>query len=237
MATPPVVSQSTDYKLDWTTTEVRLAKGRFVHTVSRPTHDLIFRREADISTDIEIDRNSSIRLPEPTSNEEIDARYCREIRVSVTGYPEGLEIPERHEAAVFQELYRRVIEVDERCDPFDDEIIVNEEIGGGDEPEFVIRHVMRAATEAEIKACRRRTSQVGEIKPGKRGRQTIVQRSNLKASMEFYSLWLVSIDGASVAGEAFAADHRENFLNMVDPLIQREVVKAYLDFVMGGLTD
>ncbi len=45
------------------------------------------------------------------------------------------------------------------------------------------------------------------------------------------------VEGATVGGETYSDELREAFLTHVDPLIQREAVKAIVDFVAGGLLD
>lgn len=233
----PAVSHSS-YKLDWADQDVKLAKGRFVHTVRRPTADEILERENELQAEIQINKDGGYSMPDPTASEEVDARYYDLIVQKVTGYAHDQAVPEMHKSAVFQGLYRREVEIDEACDVLaGGEIAVIEEIGSGAVPDFTLRHILRSPTEAELKTYRRRASATSEIKQGKRGRQVLTTRSNLRNAMQHYALWLVRIEGASVKGEAFTDANRAAFIAAVDPLIQRRVVAEVADAFSGGLLD
>lgn len=223
------------FKLDWETTEIDLAKGRFVHTLKRPDPELILKRDDELQTAIPIAKDGSYSMPDPTLNDEVDAKYYDAIAVSATGYTG--EIPELHKAKAFQGLYLREIDVAEDADIFADEVPVIEEIGGGVVPDFTITHVMRQPTESEIKAYRRKMSVTHEVKPGKRGRQSLVSRSNLKLAMQYYALWLVRIEGATVNDETYCERNRDIFLQTVDPIIQRHVVTAFANAITNELLD
>lgn len=222
------------YKLDWQDAEIRLSKGRFSHTLSRPSAEMIMTREDELTSEIPIAKDGSFSLPDSTAYEETDAGYYDRIVVKTEGY-KGV-VPTAHKAAAFQGLFRREIYLDPECDIFADEMTVIEEIGGGDEPDFVIRHTLRQPTEAELKKCRQANSG-GKLMPGKRGRQKLVTSSNLRSAMRYYSTWLVRLDGATVGGSAFSPDKREEFVALVDPLIQRKVVNVLVDELTGSLLD
>lgn len=223
------------FKLDWETTEIDLAKGRFKHTLKRPDPELILKRDDELQATIPIAKDGSYSMPDPTLNDETDAKYYDAVAVSATGYTG--EIPELHKAKAFQGLYLREIDVAEDADIFADEVPVIEEIGGGIVPDFTITHVMRQPTEAEIKAYRRKMSVTHEVKPGKRGRQTLVSRSTLKLAMQYYALWLIEVRGATVGGETFTSENRDVFLSVIDPLIQRHVVTAFANALTSELLD
>jgi hypothetical protein len=222
------------YKLDWQDAEIRLKKGRFIHTLSRPGADLIRARERELESEIPIGRDGGYKLPDPTAQEDVDAKYYDQIVVKTEGYEST--VPGYHKAAAFQGLYRREIYVDEETDIFADEVPVLEEIGSGDEPDFTIRHIMRQPTEGELKRYRRRAANT-EIKPGKRGKQKLVTTSNLPAAMEYYKLWLVRIEGAHISGQVFTPELRDEFIALVDPLIQRKVVSTFAGEFNDELTD
>lgn len=215
------------YKLDWETADISLAKGRFVHTLRRPTPAEILEREKNLQTETAIGKDGSVSLPDPTADEATDAKLYDAICEKTTGY--NGDIPERHKSTAFNGLYRREIEVDEDADAFDEEIAVVEEIGGSDEePDFVVRHIMRQPTEDELKRFRRRMS-AGQLKPGKRGRQNYVASSNLKSATDFYRMWAVRIDGIQPL--------ESDFRDFVDPLIQRKVATVFAKFVDDALLD
>lgn len=223
------------FKLDWETTEIDLAKGRFVHTLKRPDPELIAKRDEELQTTIPIGKDGSYSMPDPTLNDEVDAKYYDAIAVSATGY--AADVPELHKAKAFQGLYLREVSVDEDADIFADEVPVIEEIGGGVMADFTITHVMRQPAESEVKAYRRKMSVTHEVKPGKRGRQSLVSRSNLKLAMQYYSLWMLRVEGATVNGETYSTENRDAFLATVDPLIQRQVVTAFANAITNELLD
>lgn len=223
-----------EYKLDWESIDLKLAKGRFVHTLRRPTVDEILARDKEIESETPIGRDGSFSLPDPTATEEIDAKYYDKIMIAVTGYPG--EVPARHKAAAFNGLYRREIDLNDGTDVFAEEITIVEEIGTGDEPDFTIKHVLRQPTEADLKKFRQR-SHGGELKPGRRGKSIFRPYSNLRLAITLYDQWLVSISGAQVGGKTFSADNRLEFLAAVDPLIKRGIVSTIVGEVSSGLLD
>lgn len=220
------------YPLDWETTRVTLKDRRFKHTLRRPTPEQIEAREEELQSDIPIGKDGSFQMPDPTANEEIDARFYDLLAVEAEGY-KGT-IPAAHKAAAIQGLYLREIYVDDDADQFADEVPVTEEIGQGDEPDFTITHVMRQPTEAELKRYRRRSSN-GQIKPGKRGKQRFVSRSTLANAVEHYDLWCVEIRGVTL--KATPQFDQADLKNAVDKLIKRQVVSALVDAIVGGLLD
>lgn len=222
------------YPLDWKQTEVKLAKGRFTHTLQRPSTALMLEREDELEMEIPIAKDGSYSLPDTTEQEEIDAKYHGQICMAISGY--GAEPPTAHRAAAFQGLFQREIYLDPECDPFGDEVVVIEEIGTGDEPDFVIRHVLRAAEESEVKKFRQKNNN-GRLMPDKRGRQKFMQKSNLRSAMAFYQSLVRRMSGASVGGAAFSEDCRSEFIEAVNPLIQRKVVAVYVEALTGNLLD
>lgn len=223
------------YPLDWRTTDVKLAKGRFVHTLERPTNELILERDAELETEIPIAKDGSYSLPDETASEEIDAKYYERLVKNTTGYEER-EIPALHKAKAFQGLFQREIYVDESADIFDEEITVIEEIGGDDEPDFVIRHVLRQPDEKDLKRIRQ-TLNNGKLMPDKRGRQKFVSKSNLRKMLSFYAQYFVRLDGAKIDERAFSDDRRDEFIEVVSPLVRRKVVALLVGELSGKLSD
>ena len=154
------------YPLDWETTRVTLKDRRFKHTLRRPTAEQIFAREDELQSDIPIAKDGSFQMPDPTANEDIDAKIYDQIVVTTEGY--NGNVPSAHKAAAFQALYLREVYVDDETDQFADEVPVIEEIGSGDEPDFTIVHIMRQPTESGLKRYGRRSTN-GQIEPGNRG--------------------------------------------------------------------
>ena len=223
------------YPLDWKTTEVTLAKGRFTHTLARPSNELLLKREAELKTEIGISKDGSYNLPDETEQEQLDAQYYDAVKQDATGYG-AREIPTLHKATAFQGLFKSSIEVDENCDIFDEEITVIEEIGGDDEPDFVVRHVLRQPDEKELNKLRK-IFRNSKITPDKNGRQKIVTASNLRQAMSFYAAYLVRLDGAKVEGSAFSDERRQDFINNVNVLTQRVVIRVFVEKLSGSLSD
>lgn len=230
---PAFLPANLHYPLDWEKTTVKLGKGRSA-VLRRPTQSEVLARDADLLTEIPIGKDGGYALPDPTINDEIDAKYFDQVKVEVTGY-DG-EMPEQHKAEAFKGLYAREIYVDEDFELSHETVPVIEEIGSGLEPDFSIVHVMRPPTEGELKIYRRKSS-AGEIKPGKRGRQKFVTSSNLRTAMSFYAQWLVDLVGATVEGKTWTDENRAAFIAHVDPLIQRQVVGAVVDAYTAKLSD
>lgn len=223
------------YPLDWEQTTIDLGKGRKL-TLRRPTQAEILARDAELQTEIPIGKDGGYALPDPTLNEAIDAKYFDLLKVGEEGYGYAGTIPEQHKAAAFNGLYQREVYVDDDFDFDQDKILVLEEIGTGVEPDFTIAHIMRPPTEGELKLYRRKSA-TGELKPGKRGRQIFKTSSNLKTAMSFYAQWLLDIEGATVGGSRFSEGMRADFLQHVDPLIQRQVVNAVVEAYTAKLSD
>jgi len=218
---------SSNFKLDWETWEVKLAKGRFTHTLRRPTAEMILERDKQIQQEIPIAKDGSYQVPDPTATEDADAVLYDQIKIESTGYTG--EIPTRHKSAAIEGIYTRDIAIDPDCDIYGEELVVLEEIGGtADEPDFVVKHILRQPTEAELKKIRSRSA--GQMKPGKRGRQTFVTNSDLRSAMTNYAAWLIRIEGTTV-------NDRETSLALVDPIIQRRVVGVVVDAVNNALLD
>lgn len=222
------------FKLDWDSVDISLKGGRFVHTLGRPSHELILERDKKIETEIPISKDGGFAMPDPTETEEIDAECYASIQIDAKGY-KGV-IPETHRAAAFQGLYVRSIYVHEDCDIFGDEIVVCEDIGDPDDPAFSIHHILNAPEETDIKKLRRKFNN-GRLVPDKRGRQKFVSSSVLKTAMQNYSAWFKGMSGAHCGGENYTDERRAEFLAAVDPLIQQKVVKTVVDELTGGLLD
>lgn len=230
-ATVPT-SAASSYPLDWGTKTIKLKDGKFRHKLRRPTTEEIFEREDELQSDIPLSKDGSFEMPDPTANEEIDARFYDKLICSVEGYAGS--VPAAHKAAAIAGLHLREVYIPEDADPFADVVSIVEEIGQGDEPDFTIVHLMRQPAEAELKRYRRRSSN-GQIKPGKRGKQRFISKSTLKNAVEHYDLWCTDIKGARLDDTANA--DLAALKNAVDPLIKRQVVQTLAEAIIGGLLD
>ena len=224
------------YPLDWETTEVRLGKGRFRHVLRRPTAEQILKRDADLQQEIPIGQDGSYSLPDPTASDTVDAALYDEIVAENSGF-ETVELSPFHKSAAVQALWNREIYIDDDADPFAEEILVVDEVGGSDLPDFTVHHVMRQPKVSELDSYRRKAAANSQVKPGKRGRQILVTRSNLRSLIAFYDLWLVRIERATVDGREWSEDQRTAFLAAVDPLVKRKVVAALTDEIGAAVRD
>lgn len=220
------------YPLDWKTTTVPLAHGKFKHKLNRPTSEQIFDREKQLNREIPISKGGGMAAVDPTEAEEINAAFYDVIAAEATGY-KGT-VPAAHKSAAIDGLYRRTVYIDDGVDEFAEEVPVTEEIGPDDAPDFTIVHVLRQPSEDELRRYRRRSAS-SEIKPGKRGRQVFVTKSNLKNAVEFYDLLSTSIAGAKL-DDTPGYDHLA-LAGAVDPLIKRLVVDTFVDKIVGSLLD
>lgn len=218
------------YPLDWNQTTINLGK-RYSHILRRPTPDEVFARDAATEISVEIAADGSYSLPDPTADEDANARLYDAIVASTSGYTG--DVPRMHKSAAINALYRRDVYAEDDASPFDDEITIIEEVG---DEEFKIRHVFRQPSEDELRQYRRRT-QSGQIKPGRHGRQVFVSKSNLKTLCEFYDRWIIRIEGVSLDGESFQAESRERFIAAVDPAIKRMAVQQLATLILDALRD
>lgn len=223
------------FRLDWETSRIKLGGGKFTHEMRRPQLDELLERDRGLQTEIPIGRDGSYQMPDPTAAEDVDAELYDRLTVSTSGYAGA--VPTSHKAAAVRGLYNREFAIAEGSDIFGDEVSVTEEIGSGAEADFTIVHVLRQPTEEELRQYRRKTASAGEVKPGKRGKQIFVSRSNLKAAIAFYDQLMVAVRGAHIGGETFRDDLRQAFANAVDPLIKKDVVSLFVGELTQGLSD
>lgn len=224
------------YPLDWKTTEIRMGKGRFTHTLRRPTAEELFKREDRRQSAIPIAKDGSYGMPDPTLAEAANAELYDAICVEASGYTS--DVPQLHKSLAVENLWaKREYSVPDDADVFGDEVPVLEEIGGDIDADFTVRHILRQPTEGELSRYRGRASQNIEIKPGKRGRQQLVSKANLRALAAFYDQWIVRIEGAAVGGRTWSGDARNEFIECVDPITKRAVVGTFIDKLTDELSD
>lgn len=223
------------YPLDWKDTDVKFAKGRFVHNLSRPSAELMVERQDELEIEIPISKDGSYALPDEVEQEQTDAKYYERIKNSATGYGER-EIPTVHKAKAFQALFLSEISVDEDSDIFDEEITIIEEIGSGDDPDWTLRHRITVPDEKEMKKIRQMFKN-GRMAPDKRSRQKFVQKINLRKAMMYFAQCYVRTDGASVGGEKFSPERRDEFIVCINPLVQREILRVLIEELTGKLLD
>ncbi|MCC6328998.1 MAG: hypothetical protein IT174_10810 [Acidobacteria bacterium] len=221
------------YRIDWETAEVSFAKGRMRQTLRRPTADEIFKRESDLEQEVPMKADGSYALPDPTVAEAVNAELYDKLVTETAG--EEIEIWDVHKSQALESLYSSEIEVE--GDALGEEVVIAEEIGSGDWADFTVRHILRRPTRAELDSYRRKAAVGSYVKPGKRGRQILVTRSNLKNIVPFYDLWTERVDGATVDGEVFSEGNKLKFVGQVDPLVKRKVVQVFAEAIVQKLSD
>lgn len=198
------------YPLDWKTQEIELGQGRSV-TVRHPKPDEILERDRKLMT-----IGCSVNI------DKIDAMCFDLVKIKANGFDGELFEPQK--AKIFNGIYMRRIYV---RDDWDQQapVPVIEEIGspGFSEPDFTITHLCRRPSEGEIELWRKLPARLSLASAASHN------LSLMKPAMRFYAKWLVRIDGASVTGQLYTDDRRSDFINHVDPLIQRRVVDAVFD--------
>ncbi len=218
------------FPLDWLDMEIKL--GRFKHLVRRPTPQEIFERENRVSIEIEIDSDGSYCLPDPSADEEANTWLYDQIVLKTEGYNESNNIPAFHKSAVIQAIYRRDYFPAEENSPWDEQIAIIEEFTDGS----AVRHIFRQPTENELRQYRRKM-QSGSLKPGKRGRQTFRMQPTLRSAADFYDMWLIKIENATVSGNSYDDNRRPEFLQFIDPLAKRAAVQSFANLILAALQD
>jgi hypothetical protein len=223
------VNHFSPIKLDDTEHTVTFSDGRFKHFLARPSAEMILERDAKMKHEIPLDKFGSIIEDDGSEQDAIDAECYQKIKLRE---PEGYKsvIPVIHQARAFRALYTRYFEVPEDADIFADLVPVHEIYGDLENPSNIVVHLLRQPDEKEFRkmlvAMNRR-----ERKPDKRGREKIVVPSYLRKAMEFYRAHFDSIKNAMLNNESYNSEKRTEFIDNIDPLIQRMVVKTLIEAI------
>lgn len=223
---------------------IKLAEDRskqLHHKVRRPTMAELLERESQSVTEME-----EVAPGEDAFHTEMDGANSRlydKIAIQIKGYkaagvnpaewttptPEMLaKIPTAHKSTVVSGLYLSKCDVEaDNEDGFDldgGSYVVKQEIGAGDEPDYVIRHTLRAPTETERRDYDKAAGKASQVF-GSRKRK-IRFRTNLKAEVALYDKLFISLDGATPANP-----------ESVDPIFKRQAVQALLTSLNASLSD
>jgi hypothetical protein len=221
------------YKLDWETSEIKLGKGKYSHTVKRPSYEQLLQRERALQTEIRIAKDGSITLPDDSSEISANAALYDQIKVSADGYPSDDNISAFHKSAVIKGLYQSVIEIDADSSVFDSAITIRQEIGGDEfAPEFTVLHFLRQPSESELRDFKLRTNQ-NQLVTGKRGQQTMRIKSTLKTSVDFYDKVFERIAGV----EYHYTSDMSAALATIDALVKAQVISVVVNELTGALLD
>jgi hypothetical protein len=214
------------YKLDWETVEISVNKGRFTHILRRPRLEELLARDRALQTEITFAKDGSFDLPDDNRETEANAALYDAIGGKTTGY--GNSIPNIfHKSAAIKALYDHNIELDDFSEVFDEAVCIKQEIGGDDEPEFVIKHFLRQPSESELREYKKATAN-NRLIPGKRGKQTFIGKSNLRSAVAFYDKLFTDLEGA---------EKSEDCLAHIDALVKARVVTVFVYELTGALSD
>lgn len=229
------------YPLDQTeiTVEIKAGNTTLGHKLTRPTLAQLIEREGQIHYESESISDTEERIN--SDDEAANARLWDGCAVTVRGYRLGkadatpltdwreitpelkAAIPSAHKATAIRALYQSVCEVEkDEDDGFTlgaDEWTVKQIFGDPDNPQFVIRHILRTPAESERREFKRRAAQISFSK-GSRKQKTKVT-TNLKAHVELYDGLLAGLDGTNNQ-DAHAAKV------IIDPIWKRQVIDCLM---------
>lgn len=225
------------FKLDWNDTEITLAKGKFKHFIKRPEPLMIVERDGKIPSEVPIAKDRSYALNAGSDEQDvIDAEYYDKVKAQDAEGYNGKIPPVAHRAAAFRAIYRRFVYIADHSSAFDDIVEIHEVFGDPENPIALIKHFIRQPEEKELTRIKNAINNT-RIAPDKRNRQKFVTESSLKKAMAFYRAQLDRIENATVAGKSFAESDRNEFINVVDPLVQEMVVAVFVKEATSLLED
>jgi hypothetical protein len=140
-------------------------------------------------------------------------------------------IPSTHKATAIRGMYTGVAEVEKEKDRKTFRLIgsqkirVRQEIGAGEEPDFIVIHILRRPSETEWSRYQSRAVSTVEVRGSKKSRIRV--QTNLSAATELYDALLLRIEGASIAGAGWTDSRRQEFIDLVDPKIKDQVITAF----------
>lgn len=235
------------YPLDQTEIEVSIVSGKTTlgHKLNKPTLAQLLERESQLHYESEAINDNEERIN--SDDEQANARLWDAIASSVRGYklnkadthpvnewreltPElKAAIPGGHKATAIRAMYQSACEIekdeDEGFTLSVDIWTVRQTFGDPDNPNFVVRHVLRTPDEKERRAFKQKSSQVSFSK-GTRRQKTRVT-TNLKSYVELYDGLYAGIDG--VTGSTA--------LPGIDPIWKRQVIDCLMKSFEAGLKD
>ena len=217
------------------------------HTLRQPTLDDLTTRENLVVYETEeiADGQDAVRA----DTERADAALWDRIAVSVRGYrtathspedtievtPEiAAKIPTAHKATAIRGLYTSTCEVEQSEDEgfnLDGELFtVRQELGKGETPDFIVRHILRQPTEGERQEYRRKAAQTVLVRGAKRTKARV--QTNLKASVDLYDKCFVELSGAFTP-----ETDRAKILRQIDAMWKRQVIVALMQSFESSLSD
>jgi hypothetical protein len=263
---PPIPEQSTApalYPLDQQEIEVEIKAGKFTlgHKLMRPALAQLIERESQSTYETESVSDSEERIS--ADDEVANVRLWDAVASAVKGYRLGKSdstplsdwrtvtdeiraaIPAAHKATAIRAMYQFSCEVekdeDEGFTLGAENWTVKQTFGDVDDPKYVVRHLLRAPSEAARREFKRKASDVRFTKGARKMRTKVV--THLKAHVELYDLLLTELQGVVFDGqtwETFTAKTKDQMGAMVraiDPIWKRQVIDALMRSFEAGLSD
>jgi hypothetical protein len=114
---------------------------------------------------------------------------------------------------------------------------IRQNIGTDDEnPDYVVRHILREPTEAERQKFKASASRTSYVTGAKKMRVRV--KTNLKAHADLYDALIVAIDHATVADRPFlGAENRSQFIAAIDPMWKRQIIQCLMSALEAQLSD
>lgn len=253
------------YPLDQSSFEVSITvklsddkSQKLEHKLTRPTLADLIERDAQSVTELE-----EIAPGEDTFHTEVEsanAKLWDKIAKQIRGYktagitkdawaevtPElAAKIPASHKSTAISGLYAsRCVVVKDDDEGFNldgDTFIIRQELGAGEEPDYVILHTLKQPTESQRREYEKAAGKASQVF-GSRKRKIRI-RTNLKAEVALYDKLIERVDGATVSGEAwdsYMAESKEQlggFVAAVDPVFKRQVIQTLLSSLSASLSD
>lgn len=220
------------------------------HYLRRPTLVELLDRDKAVVTEIE-----TLSKSESIINANTDAANVAlydKIALAIAGYPlsDGqpkearrsitpelvARVPATHKLTALRGLYATTCEVEDSdalvygldCDT----VVVRQEIGWHDEPDYVLRHTLSMPSEKQRLDYARKASQTRYVGTGKKQKIRIV--TNLRAAVELYDALLVQVDGGVIEGQPI---NGVVAMNRIDPQFKQQVITALMGVFEEALSD
>jgi hypothetical protein len=194
---------------------------------------------------------ASSREDEIISSEELaNARLWDAIILKVRGYRDAKdwrELTEEEKAAMraghkitaIRTLYAGHCEVEGAEDGITigaDTWTIRHEIGlSRDNPDFVVKHILREPTEAERLKYNQTSTRTTVLKGAKRPQRQV--KTKLKPSADLYDALVEDIQGGTVNGDEFRSGNRKEFLAAVDPIWKSLVIVILMNTLEAQISD
>lgn len=218
------------------------------HRLRKPTLQELNEREDRIVYKLV---GASSREEEIVSSEETaNVRLWDAIILKVMGYRDAKdwrELTEEektamragHKSTAIRTLYAGYCEIEGAEDGITigaDTWTIKHEIGlSRDNPDFVVKHILREPTEAERLKYNQTSTRTIVVKGAKRPQRHL--QTKLKPPADLYDALVEDIQGATVNGSEYRDGNRKDFLAAVDPIWKRLVILILMNTLEAQISD